>query len=100
MGLLSFVGTAAAICTTAAYIPQIIKIRKRGGGDLSYSMLFVYLTGTLLWLVYGLILRAAAIIWANALTSLLVLLALAMKMYYSARKGAAGGQVPGATDSM
>jgi MtN3 and saliva related transmembrane protein len=93
MGLLSYIGTAAAICTTAAYIPQIMRIRKQGGGDLSYSMMFVYLTGTLLWLVYGLILRAAAIIWANALTALLVILALAMKMNYSARKGHIGSRI-------
>ncbi|MGB8542895.1 MAG: PQ-loop repeat-containing protein [Candidatus Acidiferrales bacterium] len=79
MNLLSYVGTLAAFCTTASFIPQIVKIRKQGGEDLSYPMLFLYLSGVLLWLVYGLLLHAAAIIWANAITSLLVALAVALK---------------------
>ena len=65
MGILSHVGTLAAVCTTGAFIPQIIKIKKQGGDDLSYAMLFFYLTGVLLWLIYGLMLHAPAIIWAN-----------------------------------
>jgi MtN3 and saliva related transmembrane protein len=79
MNPLSFVGSLAAFCTTTSFIPQIVKIRKQGADDLSYSMLFLYLAGVLLWLLYGLLLHAAAIIWANAITSLLVALALALK---------------------
>lgn len=84
MGILSYVGSVAAICTTGAFIPQIVKIQRQGGRDLSYPMLFVYLTGVLLWLVYGLMLHAAAIIWANAATSLLVIVALALKAVHEA----------------
>ena len=79
MNPLAFVGGLAAFCTTTSFIPQIVKIRKQGADDLSYSMLFLYLAGVLLWLLYGLLLHAAAIIWANAVTSLLVALALALK---------------------
>ncbi|MGH9567038.1 MAG: PQ-loop domain-containing transporter, partial [Candidatus Angelobacter sp.] len=43
MQLLDWVGTFAAICTTGAFIPQIMKIRQRGGEGLSYSMLLIYL---------------------------------------------------------
>jgi MtN3 and saliva related transmembrane protein len=67
------------VCTTSAFIPQILKIRRQGGGDLSYPMLFLYLAGILLWLAYGLILHAAAIIWANVATALLVAIALVLK---------------------
>ena len=79
MELSALVGGAAAVCTTLAFIPQIIKIRKQGGKDLSYSMLFLYLAGVLLWLFYGLLLRAPEIIWANAVTALLVVIALGLK---------------------
>jgi MtN3 and saliva related transmembrane protein len=79
MNFLSYVGTLAAFCTTTSFIPQIVKIKKQGGEDLSYPMLFLYLSGVLLWLVYGLLLHAAAIIWANAITSFLVALAIALK---------------------
>jgi MtN3 and saliva related transmembrane protein len=69
----------AAVCTTGAFVPQILKIRRQGGGDLSYPMLFLYLTGILLWLVYGLIRRDPAIIWANFVTAVLVGVALVLK---------------------
>jgi MtN3 and saliva related transmembrane protein len=77
--LLATIGSAAAVCTTGAFIPQIIKIRRQGGEDLSYPMLFVYLTGTVLWFVYGLLLHAAAVIWANGATTVLVFVALVLK---------------------
>ena len=79
MPLFSCIGTAAAVCTTAAFIPQIVKIRRQGGRDLSYPMLFLYLTGIVLWLIYGLMIHAAAVIRANAVTPLLVGLALVLK---------------------
>ena len=86
MGLVSFLGTAAAFCTTGAFVPQILKIKKQGGEDLSYPMLFLYLTGVLLWLAYGLFLHANAVIWANGLTSLFIILALVLKANYPSSK--------------
>jgi MtN3 and saliva related transmembrane protein len=88
MGILSHVGTVAAVCTTGAFIPQIIKIKKQGGEDLSYAMLVFYLTGVLLWLAYGLMLHAPEIIWANAATAFLVLVALALKATYGEKSRA------------
>jgi MtN3 and saliva related transmembrane protein len=72
MAPVNVIGTAAGVLTTFAFIPQILKIRKQGADDLSYAMLAVYFVGVALWLVYGLILHAAAIIWTNAITDLLV----------------------------
>jgi MtN3 and saliva related transmembrane protein len=79
MGLSSYVGGVAAVCTTCAFIPQVFKIWRQGGRDLSYKMLTLYLTGLVLWLIYGLMLHAAAIIWANAITSALVATAMVLK---------------------
>jgi MtN3 and saliva related transmembrane protein len=79
MPLIAVIGTLAAVCTTIAFVPQIIKIHRQGGRDLSYPMLFLYLTGIVLWLVYGLLIHAAAVIWANAATTLLVAAALFLK---------------------
>ena len=72
MTVLGSIGTVAAVCTTGAFIPQIIKLRQQGGKDLSYPMLGVYLTGMLLWLVYGLLFHAQAVIWANMVGIILV----------------------------
>ena len=79
MNRLDYVGTVAAVCTTIAFVPQILKIRRQGGGDLSYPMLALYLVGVMLWLIYGLILHAAAVIWANAATTILVAIAIILK---------------------
>lgn len=85
MVLLNYIGTIAAICTTGAFIPQIVKIKRQGGEDLSFSMLFIYLAGVLLWLVYGLLLHAAAVIWANAVSSFLVSVAVVLKLTHPSR---------------
>jgi 5'(3')-deoxyribonucleotidase/uncharacterized protein with PQ loop repeat len=78
-GITAVVGTIAAICTTGAFVPQIVKIRKQGGEDLSYAMLSVYLVGVLLWLAYGIRFHAPAVIWANVVATVLVSTALLMK---------------------
>jgi MtN3 and saliva related transmembrane protein len=86
MGLSSYIGGVAAVCTTSAFVPQIFKIWRQGGRDLSYKMLTLYLTGLVLWLIYGIILRAAAIIWANAITSGLVAVAMVLKAMHPAER--------------
>jgi 5'-nucleotidase len=68
----ALVGTAAASCTTLAFLPQLVKVRRQGGGDLSWIMLSMYLTGQGLWLAYGLLNRAGAIIAANVASIVLV----------------------------
>jgi uncharacterized protein with PQ loop repeat len=56
-----------------------MKIRREGGASLSYPMLFIYLFGLVLWLVYGIALHAGAVIVANAASIVLVAVAIVMK---------------------
>lgn len=90
MSVTAYLGIVAAICTTGAFVPQIVRLRKQGGEGLSYSMLFLYLTGVLLWLVYGVRVHAAAVVWANALAAVLVLVSIVLKANPPARKLDAG----------
>jgi 5'(3')-deoxyribonucleotidase/uncharacterized protein with PQ loop repeat len=90
MTLTAYIGTVAAFCTTVAFIPQIMKLRKQGGEDLSYPMLGLYFTGVLLWLVYGIRIHAVAVIWANALAGLLVLISIILKANPPAKKRSLG----------
>ncbi|MGA9798866.1 MAG: PQ-loop domain-containing transporter [Terriglobales bacterium] len=90
MSVTVYIGMVAAFCTTVAFVPQIVKLRKQGGKDLSYSMLFLYLVGVLLWLVYGVQIHAAAVIWANALAGMLVLVSIVLKASPPARTLDAG----------
>jgi uncharacterized protein with PQ loop repeat len=73
------IGTAAAICTTLSFVPQLVKIRRQGGRDLSDSMLGLYLLGLTLWLAYGVRIDAAEIIGANVVAGTLVIAAVVMK---------------------
>jgi 5'(3')-deoxyribonucleotidase/uncharacterized protein with PQ loop repeat len=65
-------GMAAAVCTTLAFVPQLFKIRKERSTELSTAMLAMYLAGQVLWLAYGLMVRALPVIAANAASLVLV----------------------------
>jgi 5'(3')-deoxyribonucleotidase/uncharacterized protein with PQ loop repeat len=59
------IGTAASICSATSFVPQMLKLRRQGGRDLSMAMLGLLLAGGLLWFVYGLINHATAVMVAN-----------------------------------
>lgn len=83
MNLIDAIGYIAAVCTTAAFAPQVIltwKTRKVDGISLGmYSILSI---GVLLWLIYGLLISAWPVVFANAVTLVLAGLILAMKIRY------------------
>jgi MtN3 and saliva related transmembrane protein len=74
-------GGIAGFCTTFAYVPQLVKIYGHGGRDLSYGMLTLYLGGVLLWLGYGLLLHAQAVVLTNAATAVLISAATLLKAW-------------------
>ena len=86
---IEILGAVAGFCTTFAFVPQLVKIRKQGGRDLSYGMLVFYLTGVLLWLVYGIFLHSPSVIFANSATSFLIFLAILLKAWKEPRPPAA-----------
>jgi 5'(3')-deoxyribonucleotidase/uncharacterized protein with PQ loop repeat len=64
----ALLGTGAAILSTVAFVPQITKIWRTGGKDVSLFMLWLYGAGVTLWLCYGLAIGAAALSLANAVS--------------------------------
>ena len=82
---IEILGAVAGFCTTFAFVPQLIKIQKQGGRDLSYGMLIFYLIGVLLWLAYGILLHAPSVILANSATSFLIVLAIILKAWKERR---------------
>ena len=67
------IGLIAAICTTFAFIPQVIKVWKtKQTKDLSLRMYSIMFIGILLWLVYGIRIDSLSIILANVVTATLV----------------------------
>src|SRR5260370_22446322 len=55
-------GTAAALCTTLAFLPQFFSLGKRGNKELSPVMLAIYLGGQGLWFAYGLMIASGPIV--------------------------------------
>jgi MtN3 and saliva related transmembrane protein len=69
MSLITFIGFAAAVCTTAAYLPQVIRTwRTRSTADISLAMFTVMTLGVALWLVYGIAIVSWPIIACNSVT--------------------------------
>lgn len=54
MKLADIIGTLAAICSMASFVPQIVKIwRERDASAVSLRMYLVTVTGFSLWTAYG-----------------------------------------------
>jgi MtN3 and saliva related transmembrane protein len=80
---LNLLGFAAGACTTAAFIPQVWQVwSTRSAKDISLGMYLVFVTGVMLWLVYGLFTKELPLIIANAITLALAGAVLAMKLYF------------------
>jgi 5'(3')-deoxyribonucleotidase/uncharacterized protein with PQ loop repeat len=74
------VGTGGALWTTMSFLPQLVSVRRHGGRDLSLTMLAMYLVGSLLWLAYGVLNGAIAVIAANVVVIVLVSAIAALKI--------------------
>jgi 5'(3')-deoxyribonucleotidase/uncharacterized protein with PQ loop repeat len=73
-------GMGGAVITTLSFWPQLVKVRRQGGQDLSLAMLGMYLGGACLWFVYGILNRATAVIAANIVAFALVSAIAVLKM--------------------
>ncbi|MDE2616355.1 MAG: SemiSWEET family sugar transporter [Burkholderiales bacterium] len=77
------IGYLAASLTTLSFLPQVLHtFRTRDVSGISLGMYSMFATGVALWLVYGLLLGAWPIVVANAVTLVLALAILVMKLRY------------------
>jgi len=76
-------GVTAGTLTTVAFIPQLAKaLKSRSTGDLSWGMVLTFTIGVLLWLIYGIWIDSLPVILANAVTLLLQLGIVSLKIKY------------------
>ena len=76
-------GMTAAALTTAAFVPQVIKVwRSRSARDISLPMYTMFVSGIGLWFVYGLLVESLPIISANGVTFVLALAVIVMKLKF------------------
>lgn len=76
----TWLGYLAATCTTAAFLPQVIKtLKTRDTRSISLGMYVLFVTGVGLWMAYGIVLGDRPIILANGITFMLSAVILVMK---------------------
>lgn len=77
------IGSLAALITTLAWLPQIIKIlRDRRTHDISLITNAALATGVFLWFVYGIFIGAWPVIIANGVTLLFIITILGLKLRF------------------
>ena len=78
-----WVSALAAILTTAAFVPQALHIiRHRETKAISLMMYVAFASGVALWLVFGVLIGNWAIIISNAITLVLTVAIVGMKIRY------------------
>jgi len=82
-----WMGYVAAVLTTGSFIPQAwLTFRSRDVAGISLGMYALFTLGIACWLVYGVALQAWPIILANAVTLVLALAILTMKLTLGRRR--------------
>lgn len=80
-GWVDLLGYAAATLTTASFVPQAwLSFRTGDVSGISLGMYASFTVGVALWLAYGVVLGAWPIVVANAITLMLALSILLMKL--------------------
>ncbi len=81
------VGFIAGTITTLSFVPQVIRVYKtKSGRDISAWMMLLLASGTMLWLIYGILIGGVPIVAANAVTFTLVVIIFILKLYYARRR--------------
>ncbi|MEN9245131.1 MAG: SemiSWEET transporter [Thermostichales cyanobacterium BF4_bins_65] len=77
-----WIGITAGTLTTISFLPQAIKtLRTRSTDDFSWSYLVLFSVGVLLWDCYGWLRRDIAVVAANTVTLILVVLIMGVKAF-------------------
>lgn len=79
----TWIGYIAGTLTTLAFLPQVKHVwRRKCADDLHLGTLVAYSIGIALWLIYGLAIRQWPVILPNAVTLILQLSILGLKLRY------------------
>jgi MtN3 and saliva related transmembrane protein len=83
------IGTAAAVLSTASFVPQVwLTFKTRDASGVSLGMYSAFTLGIALWLIYGLLMKAWPIVVANAITLVFAISILVMKLTFGEKSKA------------
>jgi len=85
-GSVEDLGFVAAVCTTAAFVPQLVRVlRLRSARDVSLPTYLLFSIGVFLWLLYGVYTGSKPVVASNAVTLVLSVSILILKYRYDRR---------------
>ena len=76
----NIIGTAAAVLILISFIPQVIHSHLNSNAGVSIAMYCIFLTGVVLWLIYGILIDETVIIVSNIIMVILVVLVLLLTL--------------------
>ncbi|WP_348267443.1 SemiSWEET transporter [Edaphobacter sp. DSM 109919] len=80
---IDLIGYVAATCTTLSFLPQLVRVlRLRSAREISLGMFLIFSIGTALWLTYGLLSHSRPVVAANAVTFVLSMSILVLKLRF------------------
>jgi MtN3 and saliva related transmembrane protein len=80
---IELIGYVAGMCTTVSFVPQLLRVlRLKSAREISLGMFLLFSFGCLLWLLYGVLVRSIPIMLWNAITFLLAMCILGLKLRY------------------
>ena len=83
MSIVPVIGYLAAFGTTVSFLPQAVKtIQTKDTSGISLSMYAIFTTGTLFWLIYGVLNNVWPVAAANAITFIFASIILIYKIRY------------------
>ena len=83
MQAIEILGLVAGTITSVTFLPQVVKIwQTKSAKDLSLMMLLLLMLGVVLWLIYGLVVMSAAIIYTNSMVLAMSLIMLYFKLRF------------------
>jgi MtN3 and saliva related transmembrane protein len=86
---ITLIGSIAGICTTGAFLPQAIRVwRLKRADEISLVTFAVLSLGSAIWLFYGILVLSWPIMFANAVTLVLALTIVVLKVKWDAKSSA------------
>ena len=80
-------GFLAALLTTIAFLPQLLKTwQTKSADDVSLIMLILFIIGLICWIIYGSKIHSTPILIANIITFIFNFSILILKITYSKNK--------------
>jgi MtN3 and saliva related transmembrane protein len=81
--IVNAVGTAAGLCSMASFVPQVVKIvREKRAEGVALHTYMLTVTGFVLWIAYGVMLKSWPVAVSNAVNLVLSGAILALRWHY------------------